>query len=90
MEFIEVKGKTVEDALINAAMQFGVASDELVYEVVEKGSSGFLGIGSKPAVIRVRKKFTIEDCIKEFLNKVFEAMNMQVEILISNDEENHS
>ena len=89
MDYIEVTGKTVEDARTEALIKLGTTSDQIEVEVVEKGSSGFLGIGSKPAVIRVRKKFTIEDCVKEFLNKVFEAMNMQVEIVVSNDEENH-
>ena len=89
MEFIEVKGKTVEDALINAAMQFGVASDELVYEVVEKGSTGILGfINTKPAIIKVKKKDTFEDIIKEFLDNLFKVMgiNTVVEIDYNEDE----
>ena len=89
MEFIEVKGKTVEDALINAAMQFGVASDELVYEVVEKGSTGILGfINTKPAIIKVKKKDTFEDIIKEFLDNLFNVMgiNTVVEIDYNEDE----
>ena len=65
MDYIEVTGKTVEDARTEALIKLGTTSDQIEVEVVEKGSSGFLGIGSKPAVIRVRKKFTIEDCIKE-------------------------
>jgi len=56
MEFIEVSAKTVEDALTEALVQLGATSDQVEYEVVEKGSAGFLGIGSKAAVIRVRKK----------------------------------
>ena len=88
MEYIEVTGKTVEDARTEALIKLGTTSDQIEVEVVEKGSSGFLGIGSKPAVIRVRKKFIIEDCVKDFLKQVFEAMNMEVEIVVSNDEEN--
>ena len=57
MDFIEVKGKTVNEALTNAAVELKTTSDKLEYEVIDKGSSGFLGfIGSKPVVIRVRKK----------------------------------
>ena len=89
MDYIEVTGKTVEDARTEALIKLGTTSDQIEVEVVEKGSSGFLGIGSKPAVIRVRKKFIIEDCVKDFLKQVFEAMNMEVEIVVSNDEENH-
>ena len=56
MEFKEFRAKTVEDAEIDAARAFGVVTSQLEVEVVEKGSAGFLGIGSKQAVIRVRVK----------------------------------
>jgi len=86
MEFIEVSAKTVEDALTEALVQLGATSDQVEYEVVEKGSAGFLGIGSKAAVIRVRKKCSIEDNIREFLEKVFDAMELEVEIVITNED----
>lgn len=78
MEFVEFSAKTVNDAVIEACQKFTVASDKLEYEVVEEGSSGFLGIGSKPAVIRARIKSSVVDTAKDFLNNVFEAMNMIV------------
>ena len=53
MEKREFRGKTVEEALTQATIELGVTSDRLEYDVVEKGSSGFLGIGSKNAVILV-------------------------------------
>ena len=52
MEYREFTGKTVEDAVVEAAVQLGTTSDRMEYEVLEKGSNGFLGIGSKPARIR--------------------------------------
>ena len=52
----EFSGKSVEDALTQATVELGVTSDQISYEVVEKGSSGLFGIGSKEAVIRVRLK----------------------------------
>ena len=60
MEFIEFKGKTVDDAITEATIQFGVTSDDLIYEVIEKGSNGFLGINKKLAVIRAKKKDTLD------------------------------
>ena len=48
---IRVSAKTVDDAITEAMIQLGVTSDRLEYEVIEKGSSGFLGIGMKQAVI---------------------------------------
>lgn len=56
MEMITVSAKTVDDAITKALIQLETTSDKLEYEVVEKGSSGFLGIGAKPAIIRARKK----------------------------------
>jgi len=58
MDFKEFRAKTVEDAEIDAARAFGVVTADLEVEVVEKGSAGFLGIGAKQAVIRVRVKET--------------------------------
>ena len=56
MEFVEFSAKTVQDAITEACTHFIVTSSSLEYEVVEEGSSGFLGIGSKPAVIKARVK----------------------------------
>ena len=56
MEYITVSAKTVDDAITEALIQLGVTSDKLDYEVIEKGSAGFLGIGMKQAVIKARKK----------------------------------
>ncbi|SDW55754.1 spoIIIJ-associated protein [Lachnospiraceae bacterium KHCPX20] len=59
MEFTEFTGKSVDDALTKASIQLGAASDQLDYEVIEAGSNGILGFGSRNAVIRARKK--VED-----------------------------
>ena len=60
MEKIEVTGKTVEEALINASLQLETSSDNLEYEVIEKGSNGFLGMFNKPAKILVSRKTEAE------------------------------
>ena len=56
MDYIEVSGKNVDEALTNALIELETTSDKVEYEVIEKGSSGFLGMFNKPAVISVRKK----------------------------------
>ena len=53
---IRVSAKTVDDAITEALIQLGVTSDRLEYEVIERGSAGFLGIGMKQAVIEARRK----------------------------------
>lgn len=89
MEYIEVSAKTVSEAITEACQKLGVTSDKLEYEVVDEGSSGFLGLGSKPAVIKAAVKVvevSLEDKAKTFLNDVFAAMNMAVVISVSYDE----
>jgi spoIIIJ-associated protein len=86
MEFIEVSAKTVNDAITEACQKLEVTSDKLEYEVVEEGTSGFLGIGAKPAIIKARVKSSIEDTAKDFLRDVFEAMNLTVVVNVAYDE----
>ncbi len=87
MDYIEVSAKTVDDALTEALVTLGATSDQVEYEVIEKGSNGFLGIGSKNAVIKIRKKQSAEGSVRDFLSQVFAAMQMEVEILVKVDEE---
>jgi len=56
MEYMEFSAKTVQDAITVACTHFIVTSSSLEYEVIEEGSTGFLGIGSKPAKIKARVK----------------------------------
>ncbi len=87
MEFIEVSAKTVDDAITEASIKLGTTSDKIEVEVIEKGSTGFLGIKSKPAIIKARKKNDTVDNIREFLENVFSAMNMEVTIEIKKAED---
>ena len=64
MEEITVSAKTLDDAITEALIQLGVTSDKLDYDVIEKGSSGFLGIGAKQAVVKARRKVE-EEPVKE-------------------------
>ena len=89
MEFLEISAKNVDDAITQATVQLGITSDQLEYEVLDKGSTGFLGIGSKNAVIKARKKFSIDENVVEFLSSIFDAMKMEVEILVAVNEEEH-
>ena len=86
MEFMEFSAKTVDDAITEACQKFTVSSDKLDYEVVEEGSSGYLGIGSKPAVIKARVKSSVSDIAKDFLKDVFEAMDMVVVVNVKYNE----
>ncbi|WP_313180587.1 RNA-binding cell elongation regulator Jag/EloR [Lacrimispora sp.] len=79
MDMITVSAKTVDEAITKALIELGTTSDKLEYEIVDKGSNGILGIiGSKPAVIRAKKKETMEDKAMAFLSDMFGAMNLGV------------
>lgn len=72
MDYIEVRAKTIDDAITDALVQLGVTSDHLEYEVIEKGSAGFLGINRKDAVIKARKKVDVpekKEVVKETVAK---------------------
>lgn len=137
-EFMEITGKSVEDAFMNAIVQLETTSDNIDYEVIDKGSNGILGFGSRPAKIKAwikgqgeqaeetvkevkntseevkneaKAKVNVKDevkaevktesnpkkaaaitcdvdkVIREFLDNMFKAMNMQVNIDIKIDEE---
>ena len=93
LQYIEVSAKTVNEAITEACQKLGVASDRLEYTVLEEGSSGFLGIGSKPAIIKAAVKIeevSVEDTAKNFLNDVFNAMNMTVVVDVKYDEADKS
>ena len=90
MEYIEVSAKTVSEAITEACQKLSVTSDRLDYQVIEEGSSGFLGIGSKPAVIKAAVKFeklTVPEVAENFLHDVFTAMNMAVTVNVDYDED---
>lgn len=90
MDYIQISAKTVNDAITDACQKFVVTSDKLDYIVVEEGTTGFLGIGAKPAVIKARVKCSVADNAKNFLKEVFDAMNLTVVIDVKYDEANRS
>lgn len=87
MDMITISAKTVEEAVTKALIDLETTSEKLEYEVIEKGSTGFLGIGAKPAIIRAKKKESIEDKAVEFLSQMFDTMNMSVQIEVAYNEE---
>ena len=89
-ESIEVSAKTVNEAITEASRKLGVTSDKLGYDIIEEGSSGFLGLGSKPAVISAFvkiDKISVDEVAKNFLKDVFAAMNMEVVVDVKYDED---
>ena len=87
MDFIEITAKTLDDAITEASIKLGTTSDNIQYEILDKGTSGFLGLGSKEAKIKVWVKSTPVEEVKKFLSDVFTAMGIgNVDILVDTDE----
>jgi len=90
MDFIEVSAKTYDEAVTDALVKLGATSDQVEIKVIDKGSSGFLGIGAKPVKIKVTKTLTPETYLRKFLSDIFNAMKLEVEILIQIDEDSRN
>lgn len=94
MEQKEYTGKTVNDAITNAIIELETTSDKIEYDIISEGSKGVFGIGSKPAKIKVwfkeEPKKSIEEVVNEFLEKIFNAMDIQAEVsmLVNGDNVN--
>ncbi|MDE6636201.1 MAG: protein jag [Lachnospiraceae bacterium] len=87
-EWMEFTGKTVEDALTEALIKLEATSDKVTYEVIEKENNGILGLfAKKDARIRIKLNDDVRDTVKEFLVKVFKAMDIEAEISIDYNEE---
>jgi len=86
MDYREFTAKTVDDAITEACTSLSVTSDKLDYVVIEEGSTGFLGIKSKAAVIKAKVKDSLEDRVKDFLKDVLTAMNIEASVKLTFDE----
>lgn len=69
MDSVRVSAKTVQDALMEAAIELGTSSDNIEYTVIDEGSKGFFGIGGRKATIEAKKKVTDEDLMKEIFEE---------------------
>ena len=87
MDFVEFKAKTVDDAVTDALIAFETTSDNIEYEVIEEGTGGILGLFSRNAIIRARKKEPERDKVEQFLMDVLEKMEIEGTVEIETDDE---
>ncbi len=77
---IEKTAKTKDEAIALALSELGVSEAEVEIEVIEEGSKGFLGLGSKDAVVKVTYNPDCEKRAVDFLNKIFEITKEDVTV----------
>lgn len=83
MEAVEKLGRTVEEAVASALADLGISKESAVIEVLEEPSKGLFGIlGSRPARVRVSVRETPSYRARQLLEKIFEAMNLAVNLEI--------
>lgn len=87
MKTIEKSGRTVDEAIVAALEELGVPSDRVKIEVIDEGKGGFLGIGARPASVRVTMRESRAERVENFLGDVCEAMEIGVQIEVREDEE---
>lgn len=80
MELIEMTGKTSEEAIEKALKLLGAGKDEVNVEIVDMGSKGFLGLGQKPAKVKVTLKYDPAREAKRFIREVSTAMGLDVAV----------
>ena len=88
---IETTGRTEEDAIAAALAELGKSRDEVSVEILERAKTGFLGIGSSPAKVRV--SFEEPEAgvqkLETFLTGLFERMGVEASISADyNEDEN--
>ncbi len=87
MKVVEKTGRTVDEAVAAALEELGVPSDRVKVEVLDEGKGGFLGIGARPAVVRVSVRETRRERIEQFMDELCLAMGVDVTFSVKEDGE---
>ncbi len=89
--WVEVTGRTVEEAIEEAARRFNVGKNDLKTEVLEEGSKGFLGIGSKPSKVKISLKGpSVAPFAEGVLSRLLRGMSLPDKVKIQKDEDGNT
>lgn len=81
MDYVEKTARTVDEAITEALIELGVTSDQVNIEVLDEGAKGIFGfLTNRPAKVKVSKKIDPEQIAVDFLEQVFDKMNLFVKI----------
>ncbi|MDI6601531.1 MAG: RNA-binding cell elongation regulator Jag/EloR [Thermoanaerobacteraceae bacterium] len=82
MRVLEKSGKTVDDAIKASLEELGVTVDQVDIEIIDEGSKGLFGFGSRDAKVRVTLKYDAEKEVKKFLKDIIRTLKLNVDFLI--------
>jgi spoIIIJ-associated protein len=89
--WVEVTGRTVEEAIEEAARRFNVGKNDLKTEVLEEGSKGFLGIGSKPSKVKISLKgSSVASFADGVLSRLLRGMGLPDKVKVQKDEDGNT
>jgi len=83
MDFIEKTAKTVDLAVEEALKTLGITRDEVDIEIIDAGTKGFIGLGAKPAHIKVFIKHDPEKIAETFVKEMGVAMGILIDVKTS-------
>ncbi len=88
MEQVEVTGKTVDEAIEKGLKELGITKKQAEIEVTNEPSEGLLGIiGSKPARVKVIKKFDPAYLARDYLEGLLDKMKIPTTVAVQNEQE---
>ena len=82
---IQKSAKSIEEAKQLALAELGLAEDDVEFATIDEGTKGFLGLGSKEAVVEVTIKNADVYKAKAFLSQIFKDMDLVVDINASSE-----
>jgi len=91
MESLEVSAKTVEEAVERGLQQLGLTRDQVETAVLNKGRSGFLGMGAEEAVVRLTpvaspsQESNLPAAAKEALEEILRRMKLKAHVELRSD-----
>jgi len=88
MEFLEVEGKTVELAIEKALEKLNITKESACIKVIDEGTKGILGFGSKPAIVQVCEKVNVVDKVEPFIKEFVNLMNLDIDYSINTLQDN--
>ena len=89
MEAKQFEGKTIDDSITAATVELGVTSDKIKYEVVQEGSTGFLELFNKPAIIKVTLEESVTEKAQKYCQELFDGMDVETKVsIVFHEEEN--
>lgn len=79
MRTIEASGKTIDEAIFNGLKELEVSIDEVEIDIVQHETKGILGIGAKPAIVKLTEREPEQIVVPDYMNEAERRANRRRE-----------